>query len=644
MRSTRRHEPGRLVCWVCAVAVLAMFAGAAGQVPKDKPGGEGNQPAAGTVKMTRPGTFKISVRGADLRGVLQLLSIQGQKNIVATKEVTGTVTADLYDVTFDEALEAVLQATGFVHRKKGKFIYVYTSDQLAKILDSERTMSVRTFKLYYITATDAKTLLTPAMSDKGTMAVAPTAAIGIAESSSDTGGNAYAVSDVIVVRDYEDNLKKVADLLREIDVRPEQVLIEATILRAKITEKNALGVDFTVLAGIDFEGINSTSAGLSSVTPGSMTGTDLNVRASKFSTDFASTVPTGGMTIGLITNELAMFIRALESVTDVTVLANPKLLVVNKQRGEVMVGNRDGYLTTTFTETTATQTVEFLETGTRLLFRPFIGKDGFIRLEIHPEDSSGAVVQVGGSALPSETTTEVTTNVIVRDGRTIIIGGLFREITTAGRAQIPGIGNIPYLGAMFRNTVDDTVREEVIILITPRIIKHANDEGVSEQAKNDVTRIRIGARKGLRWWGRSRLAQAALRKAKRALAAGDRSKALWYTDKTLSLDPRMLEAIQLKERLTETAYWSDEYVNGASRFIVKKMIMQELGLPVSRIISPRRPLDVDKIDPAVRKTMGIQKRPVDPLFRPRMLKVVPAGKAPKKAPPKTDGPKPAAAK
>src|SRR5690606_23945551 len=99
----------------------------------------------------------------------------------------------------------------------------------------------------------------------------------------------------------------------------------------------------------------------------------------------------GGLKVGFISSDVSVFVSALESITDTTVLANPKVLALNKQKGEVLVGREDGYLTTTVTESAAVQTVEFLKTGTRLIFRPYIGNDGYIRMEIHPEDSSGGL-------------------------------------------------------------------------------------------------------------------------------------------------------------------------------------------------------------------------------------------------------------
>lgn len=583
--------------------------------PSSAPAPPSAPPSRQALRPGAAGTFDVNFQGTDLRLALRLLSTQGRRNIVTTKEVAGTVTADLYGVTFRQALDAVLRSSGFVFQEKDNFIYVMTPKQYAAALKAQKTLAVRTFRLVYVTAADARALVAPAMSAEGIIAVTPSAAVGIATSGTDTGGNSLAIHDMLVIRDYEENLRRIDSILREVDVKPEQVLIEATILRATLTETNQLGIDFHVLAGVDFERLNTTSAGLESITKGTLASGDFptDLPMGGLATNFASGVDAGGLSIGFISNTTAFFIRALEGVTDVTVLANPKLLVVNKQRGEVMVGNRDGYLTTTVTETVATQTVEFLETGTRLVVRPFICRNGLIRMEIHPEDSSGSVSQVGSSVLPSESTTEITSNVLVRDGHTIVIGGLFRERTTNGRSQIPVLGNIPYLGTLFRRTNDATVREEVIILITPRIIRQEIDEALSEQLKDDTERFRIGQRKGLRWWGRDRLAQIHMREAKKHLQAGRPANALWDIDMAMSLSPRMEEAIRLKERLTEKAFWADESQVSTIKYIIQRMIMNELGKPVERVIPPGKPRDAYKLDRDIRRTFDMIERPEDPL-------------------------------
>jgi len=614
MNYRKRRKPNGTATWaaVLAACVVCVGAGAQEATPETAPStvtAEGQE----AVKVTQPGTFEIHVQGADLRGVLQLLSTQGKKNIVATKEVTGTVTADLYGVTFDQALEAILRSSGFVYELQENFVYIYTPAQLEERRKAARIVATRTFHLAYVTANDIKTLIEPAMSSDGTIAITPAAVVGIATSETDAGGNNLATEDVLVIRDYEENLDAIGEIVRKIDVKPQQVLIEATVLRATLNEENHLGVEFNTLAGINFEALNSSSDGLTNMNTGTVTGGALDNRMATWRTDLNAGVPSGGFSFGLVSNSVSFFVRALETVTDVTVLANPKLLVLNKQRGEVLVGQRDGYITTTFTETTATQSVEFLETGTRLVVRPFVGRDGYVRLEIHPEDSNGSVESVGQFALPRETTTEVTSNVMVRDGHTIVIGGLFRERTQNGRAQVPLVGNIPYVGSLFRRTSDVAFREEVIVLITPRIIKQAADEIVSEQLKDDIERFRIGQRKGLRWWGRNRLAQTYMRWAKQAVTRGELSKALWNLDMALSMSPKMEEAIHLRERLTNKAYWADESRDSVSAYVIQRMVMQELGKPVEDIVFPCKPLHARDVAPQVREDLGIGDRPERPM-------------------------------
>ena len=125
-------------------------------------------------------------------------------------------------------------------------------------------------------------------------------------------------------------------------------------------------------------------------------------------------------------------------------------------------------------------------------------------------------------------------------------------------------------------------------------------------------------RKGLQWWGRSRLAQTHMRWAKEELREGNRQKALWNVEMALSLAPRMAEAVQLKEQLTETAYWADEYRETNVRFIIERMIMQELALPFPQIVPPEKPRLPDQINPRVRRAMGIGPLYEEPLpeFQP----------------------------
>ncbi len=589
---------------VCATIMVLLFVGGPA-LAQDTPKEQVTVGGSGVIE-------ELHIRDIDIRRAIEMLSGQVRRNIIATKEVTGKVTVDLYGVTFHEALDAILHANGFAYIEKGSFIYVMTAEQKVQQENALRKRQTKMFRLSYVTATDVQTLITPLLSSEGSVAITPPAETGITPGSTDAGGNSYATDDVLVVTDFEDNLRRIGEAIRTLDIRPEQVLIEATLLRASLSEDNALGVDFNVLSGTNFDAMAGVTAGIQDVTTGSVPAL-VDHRAMTVKTDFNGSIPQGGLTVGFLSNNVGVFVRALESVTDVTVMANPKLLVINKMRGEVFVGREDGYLTTTFTETTATETVEMLKTGTRLVVRPYIGRDDYVRMEIHPEDSSGSVASIGLSALPNKATTEVTSNVIVRDGHTIVIGGLFREETSVTRSQTPGLGNVPYLGALLRSTSDATDREEVIILITPRIIRNGADDVLSEQLKDDTERFRIGARKGLRWWGRSRLSAHHVRKARSALTVGDRDKAMWHVDAALSMTPQLAEAIQLKERLTGRAYWADSVRSSSAKFIIQKMIMNDLGKSVDPVIPHRKPRNGADMDKDARKALGAGKLIESPL-------------------------------
>ena len=572
----------------------------------------------GAVKEPSAGNFKeLHIRKVDIRGALEMLNSQVKKNIITTKEATGTVTADLYDVTFDEALKAITESNGLAFVKEGNLIIVMTAEQKAKRTAVVKKSSTEIFHLSYTNATDMRVLIEPYLSATGKIAITPAAQVGITASKVESGGNSLATSDVLIVTDFDDNLRRIAKAIKDLDSKPDQVLIEATLLRASLTENNALGVDFNVLSGVDFSALGTTTDGLQSATVGSETPAFAKKnRMMTFRTDYNAAVTGGGLTFGFMSDNVGVFVRALEGITDVSVMANPKLLVANKQRGEVLVGRKDGYITTTFTETTASETVEFLETGTRLVVRPYIARDDHVRLEIHPEDSGGGVALVGANALPWQTTTEVTSNVIVRDGHTIVIGGLFSETTSANRSQTPIVGNIPYVGALWRNTVDAVEREEMIILVTPRIIRNGADEAISEQLRDDVERFRLGARKGIRWWGRGRLAHAQIRYARAAMAKGNRGRAIWHVDAALSLMPTLVEAVELKERLTGKAYWADAVKESNARFIIQRMIMNDLGKPLDSVIPRNKPLDGEGLDDDVKKAFNIQPRVLEQDDRP----------------------------
>ena len=485
-------------------------------------------------------------KGASIKDALKFLAAKYHKNIVPSSKVDGAINVTniddvltLHNVTFEEAMEAIL-GYSFKYDQDGDFVRVYTTEEYKTVKEDKTRMTYKVFTLYYLTAAEAKKLVTPVLSSSSKIESTTAAATGVPVGQSITtasgAGDAMALNDAIVVLDYPENIAKAEKLLKELDVRPKQVLIEATILSATLNEETALGIDWSTLKGVTIGTIANIGTG---ATDGAAT--------SGFAYGLQTTHLTGGFSAGITSDHVAVLIRALEEVTDVTVLANPKILAVNKQLGQVYIGKKWGYYSQTTVSAeggTSTSQVSFLETGTKLSFRPYIGNDGYIRMDIHPKDSDGKVA----SGLPEETSTEVVTNIMVKDGQTIVIGGLFRDSVSTTRNQIPLLGDLPIIGAVFRGTVDKAKREEVIVMLTPHIIEEPKEtEGIARA--EDINRKRSAAKNELQWIGRTRLAEDRYASATEYYQAGNKNKAMKELNAALTLRPTYLEAIRLKERI-----------------------------------------------------------------------------------------------
>ena len=504
---------------------------------------------------------KLSFIGFDkekcksIRDALRVLGARFKMNIVPSSNVDGPLTVtSLYDVTFEQALDSVL-GYGYKYDIEGNFIKVYTAEEYKKIKEDPDRMIYKVFTLYYISAAEAMELIKPVLSGAGSIQGSSppetTVSTGESISAGTGGGDTMALNDTIVIKDYPENIVEAEKMLKELDARPQQVLIEATILSATLTEGMQLGVDLNFLAGVSLDGTSSTSQVgttdsllTTATTPisqiaGGVVGSPIETFG------FAANVGSG-LRVGVTTGNVAAFITALESVTDTTILANPKILAVNKQLGQVYIGTKIGYTSqTTQTQTSTTQQVEFLDTGTKLSFRPYIGDDGYIRMDIHPKDSSGTLK---ANDIPDEFSTELATNIMVKDGQTIVIGGLFRDVVVTSRSQIPLLGDLPLIGGLFRGTNDSTTRQEVIVLLTPHIIKEP-EETNSNARIDDVRRKRFGARDELQWAGRARLVEDRYAEAARFYVEGDTQAAIKELAFVLELRPSYLEAIRLKERI-----------------------------------------------------------------------------------------------
>lgn len=528
------------------------------------PAATGPSKPAGSVEITGTDVVNLHVNDEELANVLEMLSIQSERNIVASKNVAARITANLYGVTFYQALDAILHVNGYGYIEKDSFIYVYTLEELRAIEAAQRLTVWKTLPLNYLTAVDAAEFVKPLLSEKGQIKTNGKTDVYAVGSSGPTGKDDYAGMAQIVVFDYEENVAEIEKLVKQMDSRPAQILIEATILQTALTESNAFGVDFSLIGDMDF--LDFAKPGPLKVVDGLIAGAGETISGGKVSlpgdgngkgiqSTAGNTAGAGTFKIGVTTKDFAVFIKMLDEVSDTTILSNPKVFTLNRMPARVLVGRKVGYLNTTSTDTTTTQTVQFLDTGTQLNVRPFVTNDGLIRMELKPQvseavirdtqDSTGASVTI-----PDEITNELTTNVMVRDGQTIVLGGLFRESTQSSRRQVPWLGDIPIIGNAFKGKEDTTQRNEIIFLITPSIVNDALMADVGNKGKDWTEKVRTGSREGVLWWSRDRMSSKLNVEAERLAAEGNTEKALWKVNQSMRMNPNQPEAVLLREKIS----------------------------------------------------------------------------------------------
>ncbi len=540
------------------------------------------------VAATDYGTFNLNARDIDLTQILEMLSEVSHRNILAGRDVTATVSVNLYDVTFEEALQAVLEVADCASIEEGNFIYVHPREHVEQVMEARRTKSSRVYELFYLSASDGQEIVQPLLSEAGTVVPLGDVTDGFSTSIDSGGSDSWAFSARLVVTDFESNLDDISAMLKQLDVAPTQVQVETAILLATVKEQNAFGVDFSFVTSLNFTDLMSGGGLIDPVSPLSAVNNLYNGQTPT-NNAIAGSGHNGGspdnstFSLGIIKDPFSIFLSVLDDVTDTSVLARPKVLCLNRQRAKIHVGRDVGYLTTTQTETSTTQTQEFIPTGIELAFRPFIAPDGMIRMELNPSLSDATQHLVNGLngqpvTVQDKTSNNITTNVRVRDGETIVLGGFFQEKSTITRKQVPILGDIPIAGPMFQGQDDEIERVEIIFLLTPRIVKDEQLYELGQESLEVIDAVRVGVRSGLLPWSRDQVTANYNRDALVAYRNGELDLALFYANASLRQNAIQPEMHRLRNQMTgeHSAHWE--------RDMSRRLLMRELDeVPAGRL-------------------------------------------------------------
>ena len=421
--------------------------------------------------------ININLNGVDFRDAMESLAEIGGINIIVGEEVSGTLTAKLENVGWDVAFQTLLDMKTLgadIDVARG-IIRVHTPEKLtaqetlkstrAEVLkkkiqleDTVEPILADIFRLYYISPSEAKATLENLFKSQGPEGTSTLSTIQITEEN---------MTRSIIVRGRKPDLDVIDAVLKEIDVKTQQVLIEAFIVTATSDFQKALGsrVGAMTKKGISGEAgseiITGTIGGPatvgSGITLGAATGTVTNN---------SITGATSG--IGIIktfgTAALKLELEALQSLGKTKIISSPSVFTLNNQEAKITQGTQIAY-TVTADGTTST---EFKDAALSLTATPSIIGDGNVLLDILVNNDTP--VEVAGSDEPGITKREIDTKLLVSDGDIVVIGGIKINTDTSSNTSTPGLGNVPVLGNLFKGKNNQNKLEEMLIFLAPRVI------------------------------------------------------------------------------------------------------------------------------------------------------------------------------
>lgn len=369
--------------------------------------------------------ISLAMSRTPMAEVMNMLSRQERVNILMSEEIDALVSFNLYDVTVPEAIVSIANASGYAVERRGGNYFIVERDDAGRFQTSSLTQ-VRTFKLQYTDPTQLETMLTPYLSEYGRLSVLPERML-------------------LTVEDRPDFLRRFEQIVRDIDHRPRQILIEAKILEITLSSEDSYGIDWSDLFTVRASQGEYGTQGLLE----------------------AGTASTTGFFLSITDDQLQLILNALEARGRVRTLSTPKLLALENQEASVIIGDRRGFQVTTTINQVTSETIEFLESGVILRVTPQIDGGGNVLLDVHPEVSTG---NVDTNGIPSQLTTEVTTQLLVPSGQTAFIGGLIKHTSILDQAGVPVLRRIPVIRRMFSNEVRTETNSETIVLITPHLV------------------------------------------------------------------------------------------------------------------------------------------------------------------------------
>jgi type IV pilus assembly protein PilQ len=432
------------VCLTCAIAVAE--SGNEGSEKKGIEEAEEKEVLTSLEQRMQKRIPKLEFSDTAIGDVIRIIADQADLNVIKSPAVTGNVTATLADVPLGEALSNILASHGFGYVVDKNIIRIAPVDELTE--ETERVVS-KIYRITYADVTEVAEALDKFKSQDGMV-------------SFNKG------TSNIIITDTESKIRAVDTFIEQIDRITAQVLVEARIYDITCRDKLDLGIEWVA-------GRNTTfAAGAIGTNPTAGETDPFIVSGSSAATNKTADTTQGFLRFGLLNEsiDIDVQLRAEQENTDAKLLANPRILVLDNETALFDIVTEQPYIERTITGATIVETVKFKEVGVKLQVTPHLTRDGMLRLHIAPE--FGVLVTrvlAGSSNVPVVDTRKVNTIALIKDGQTVVIGGLRKKDVSKQVNKIPLLGDLPLLGGLFRFEGEDTAVTELVVFITTRIIK-----------------------------------------------------------------------------------------------------------------------------------------------------------------------------
>jgi len=419
--------------------------------------------------------ISLNFQDIEVRAVLQLIADFTELNLVASDTVTGRITLRLQNVPWDQALELVLKTRGLDKRQIGNVLMVAPADEIAererqqieanKQIAELAPLNTEFIRIRYAKA-DAIVDLFSAGSEDGGSLISTRGSVIV-----DPRTNSLIVTETAA------KLAEIRNLIDLVDIPIRQVMIEARIVIAQSNLDDELGISWggghtnnnffgnALSISGDVENVTNLNQSIIDGLPGSVS------LPGSLLVDLGVAEPAGSFAVGFTSKDvfLTAELSALEAVGKGEVVSQPKVITGDKQKASIKSGTEVPYQESSAGGATATQ---FKEAVLQLDVTPNITPDDRILLDlVINQDSIGDLVPSGnGGSIPTIDTTELTTQVLVGNGETIVLGGVFRTEDLEKVSKVPVLGDIPVMGQFFKSTSTSRTKTETLIFITPRIL------------------------------------------------------------------------------------------------------------------------------------------------------------------------------